>query len=301
MLLPFLHVFSPHCRRCPFQQEYDTCQAKGIYPCVEQVEQTIREVGPEYISAFICEPIVGSQQGAVVPPDGYFAQVRKICDKYDILLIIDEVMTGFGRTGRYFASEHFGVEPDIITFGKGVSSGYAPLGGMIVHERIIEALIKNSEGKFMHGYTYSGHPVSVAAGLEAVKYYKEKEVLANCLRQSQYLFKRLKELAGKHHVIGEIRGKGLLIGLELVQDKAEGREFPSSYPASEKLNAIAMDLGAVFYPGSGSIDGIRGHHLLIAPPLTITQAEIDEMVQILDQALSAFTAQLDDDLRAIQN
>lgn len=235
---------------------------------------------------------MGSQQGAVVPPDGYFAQVREICDKYDILLIIDEVMTGFGRTGRYFAIEYFGIEPDIITFGKGVSSGYAPLGGMIVHDRIVEALINNSKGKFMHGYTYSGHPVSVAAGLEAVKYYKQKGVLDNCLRQSKYLFKRLENLRSKHKTIGEIRGKGLLIGLELVQDHGEGKEFPPAFPAAERLNAIAMELGAVFYPGSGSIDGFRGHHLLIAPPLTITQHEIDEMVHILDQALSVFATEL---------
>jgi adenosylmethionine-8-amino-7-oxononanoate aminotransferase len=291
ILLPFVHVFSPHCSRCPYHKEYSECSTKKTLPCVEQVEQTILEVGPEFISSFICEPIVGSQQGAVVPPEDYFAQIREICNKYDILLIIDEVMTGFGRTGRHFAIEHFGIEPDIITFGKGVSSGYAPLGGMIVHDHLIDALLKNSNGKFIHGYTYSGHPVSVAAGLEAVKFYKQRRVLDNCVRQSEYLIKRLESLRSKHRIIGEIRGKGLLIGLELLQDNEEGKEFPSDFPAAERLNSIAMEHGAVFYPGSGSINGVKGQHLLIAPPLTITQDEIDEMINILDQSLQSFAAE----------
>jgi adenosylmethionine-8-amino-7-oxononanoate aminotransferase len=295
MLSRFEHVHSPYCLRCPYDKKYDDCKKKGL-TCVDTIEHLINEIGPEFISSFICEPIVGSQQGAVMPPEGYLTRVREICDHYEIIMIVDEVMTGFGRTGTDFAIEHFGIEPDIITFGKGISSGYAPLGGMIVKDKIIDSLIKYGNGRFMHGYTYSGHPVSVAAGLAAVKYYKENNILDNCRKQSSYLFKKLFELRKNHRTIGQIRGNGLLIGLEILLDNNEDTMFPPSYGAAERLNAIAMDQGAVFYPGSGSIDGIRGEHLLLGPPLTINQLEVNELIIILDKAITIFEEQVKTDL-----
>jgi adenosylmethionine-8-amino-7-oxononanoate aminotransferase len=290
-LLNYAHVYSPYCHRCPYGRQKEDCLAKENLTCVTDIERTIIEIGPENVSAFIAEPIVGSQQGAVPPPPGYFEKVRELCDRYQIVLIIDEVMTGFGRTGTNFATEQIGIEPDIITFGKGVSAGYAPLAGMIVHDRLIDGLIQNSDGKFIHGYTYSGHPVAVAAGIAALHVYERDRVLENVMEQGTYLVDRLLELKQKHSYISDIRGRGLLIGMELVKNREYDQLFDPSEKAAETLNGIAMDLGAVFYPGTGSIDGIKGEHLIISPPLTVTKEEIDEMVNILDRAFTIFQEQ----------
>ncbi|MEH7121117.1 aminotransferase class III-fold pyridoxal phosphate-dependent enzyme [Neobacillus vireti] len=287
-LLNYAHVYSPYCHRCPFDRQHDDCLSNQNWTCVTDLERTILELGPENVSAFIAEPIVGSQQGAVPPPAGYFEKVRELCDQYEIILIIDEVMTGFGRTGTHFATEQIGITPDIITFGKGVSAGYAPLAGMIVHDRLIDGLIQNSDGKFIHGYTYSGHPVAVAAGLAALDIYKREAVLDNVIKQGDYLFNRLFELKQKHTYIADVRGRGLLIGIELVRDRELDLLFDPSEKAAEKLNGIAMDLGAVFYPGAGSIDGTKGEHLIVSPPLNVTKKEIDEILRILDESLRIF-------------
>jgi len=290
MLPPTAHVHSPFCARCPFGLTYEACQRDGL-GCVKSLEQLILEVGPENISAFICEPIVGSQQGAVVPPKEYLPLVRDLCNRYDIVMIVDEVMTGFGRSGENFAIEHFGVTPDILTFGKGVSSGYAPLGGMVVHHKMVDSLIEHGEGRMIHGYTYSGHPVSVAAGLAAVRYYQENKVLDNCRRQGDYLMQQLQQLKGEFRTIGDIHGRGLLIGLELVSDRTNGQMFPPGSGAAERLNAIAMERGAVFYPGSGAVDGFRGEHLLIGPPLSIQREEVDYLVRVLRESFTYFETQ----------
>ncbi|MDQ0245366.1 adenosylmethionine-8-amino-7-oxononanoate aminotransferase [Bacillus fengqiuensis] len=291
-LLNYAHVYSPYCHRCPYNRQKDDCLAKQNWTCVTDIERLILELGPENVSAFIAEAIVGSQQGAVPPPPGYFEKVRELCDRYDIVLIIDEVMTGFGRTGTNFATEQIGIEADIITFGKGVSAGYAPLAGMIVHDRLIDGLIQNSDGKFVHGYTYSGHPVAVAAGLAALDVYERERVLENVKEQGGYLFDQLLELKKKHSYISDVRGRGLLIGIELVKDYDHDELFDSSEKAADTLNAIAMELGAVFYPGTGSIDGTKGEHLIISPPLTVTKTEIDEIVRILDESLILFAGRL---------
>lgn len=296
-LLHFEHVHSPYCLHCPYHKKEEDCLKENRLACADDLERLVLEIGPQFVSAFICEPIVGSQQGAVVPPQGYFQRIREICDRYDIVLIVDEVMTGFGRTGTHFAIESFGIEPDILTFGKGVSGGYAPLAGMIVSDVIVQSVIQHSGGRFVHGYTFSGHPVSVAAGLAAIRYYKQHNVLENCQIQGAYLFNRLIELKEKYKTVGQVRGKGLLLGLELLWDRDAQILYPPAYGAAERLNQHAMRLGAVFYPGSGSIDGTYGEHLLIGPPLTITRNEIDELVSILDQAVAAFEAQVQVDTK----
>ncbi|MEH7003691.1 aminotransferase family protein [Priestia megaterium] len=287
-LLHFAHVYSPYCHRCPYNRNQEDCVANQNWSCITDIERTILELGPENISAFIAETIVGSQQGAVVPPLDYFKKVRELCSRYDILLIVDEVMTGFGRTGTDFAVEQFGIEPDILTFGKGVSAGYAPLGGMVVHDRLIQGLLENSGGKFLHGYTYSGHPVSIAAGLAALDMYEEVNILQNVETQGAYLMECLVALQRKHPYISDIRGRGLLIGLELMKDANQHIFFEPGEAASEKLNEICMELGGVFYPGSGSIDGHKGEHIIISPPLNITKSEVDEIVRLLDHAFSIF-------------
>jgi adenosylmethionine-8-amino-7-oxononanoate aminotransferase len=253
-------------------------------PAVAALEQVIAQAGPENVAAFICEPIVGSQQGAVVPHPDYLPQVREVCDEHGIVLIVDEVMTGFGRTGKDFAVEHFGVVPDIITFGKGVTGGYAPLSGMIVHDRIVDAVRTRSGGVFRHGTTYSGHPVCVAAAHAALTYYRDHDVLDNVNVQGAYLWSRLEELQVAHPRIGGLRGRGLLLGLDLYE--GAGAEPLTA----EEFNASAMRNGAVFYPGKGGIDGVHGQHLLIAPPLTIQRNDVDRLVEVLALTLAQLPA-----------
>lgn len=291
-LLPMKHVYSPNCKRCPYQRNQTECESAHNWSCIKDIERLIIETGPNQISAFIAEPITGSQLGAVSPPDRYFAEVRRLCDKYNILMIIDEVMTGFGRTGMDFAIDHYNIIPDIITFGKGVSAGFAPLGGMIVHDHIIEGLIRHSQGKFMHGYTYSGHPVSLAAGLSVLSIYERERIVENVQKQGAYLENQLRTLQKSYPIIFDVRGKGLLMGIELAQPET-GEPFPPEYQTAERMNALAMDLGIVFYPGSGSINGQDGDHLLICPPLTVNRAEIDEIIEKLETVLHIFMKNID--------
>jgi adenosylmethionine-8-amino-7-oxononanoate aminotransferase len=253
--------------------------------CLEQLKRKVKELGDDSISALIIEPIVGSQQGGLVPTKEYLQGVRKICDEHDIIFIADEVMTGFYRTGKPFAVQHFDVVPDIITFGKGVSAGYAPLGGMIVHNRLTEELLQYSNGKFIHGYTYSGHPISVAAGLATLKKYQSLNIQQLCDKNSDILVNRLKEIRKNSTIMGSIRGKGLLLGIELLKNADQNELFDPSFQASQKLNNYAMELGAIFYPGSGAIDGERGEHLIIAPPLNSTEEELDMLLQVFQQSI----------------
>ncbi len=253
--------------------------------CLEQLKRKVKELGDDSISALIIEPIVGSQQGGLVPTKEYLQGVRKICDEHDIIFIADEVMTGFYRTGKPFAVQHFDVVPDIITFGKGVSAGYAPLGGMIVHNRLTEELLQYSNGKFIHGYTYSGHPISVAAGLATLKKYQSLNIEKLCNENSDILVNRLIEIRKNSTIMGSIRGKGLLLGIELLKNADQNELFDPSFQASQKLNNYAMELGAIFYPGSGAIDGERGEHLIIAPPLNSTEEELDMLLQVFQQSI----------------
>ena len=249
-----------------------------------ELERLILEIGPSQVSAFIAEPITGSQAGAVPPPKSYFREVRALCDRYDVLLIIDEVMTGFGRTGAHFAIEHYGVEADIITFGKGVSGGYSALGGMIVHDKIIDTLLQYGDGKFVHGYTYSGHPVTVAAGLAAMDIYEREHILRNVNELEGHLFEGLDNLRKKYPIVYDVRGKGLFFGIELASNQ-DGQPFAPDLRIAERLNEKAMELGAVFYPGNGTVNGYAGDHLIIAPPLIISEREVDELISLLDDAL----------------
>jgi adenosylmethionine-8-amino-7-oxononanoate aminotransferase len=279
MLAPYPHVSAPENESLESVCPHD-CGPHEQFDYIGEIEQVIARVGAENISAFICEAIVGSQQGAVVPSPKYLGQVRELCDRHDIVLIVDEVMTGFGRTGKNFAVEHFGVTPDIITFGKGVTGGYAPLSGMIVHDRIVDVIRERSDGVFRHGYTYSGHPVCLAAGNAALTYYQDHKVLDNVVKQGRYLRDRLEDLQSRQARMGPVRGRGLLLGFDLLD--VPGKR----YITSESFNEMAMQNGAIFYPGKGRIDGVRGQHLLIAPPLTIQRVDIDLMVDVLERTLT---------------
>jgi adenosylmethionine-8-amino-7-oxononanoate aminotransferase len=247
--------------------------------CAYDLERVIKLEGSEYISAFIAEPISGSSLAAVVPHPKYFSIIRSICDEYNILLISEEVMTGFGRTGMNFGIDHWGVIPDIITTAKGISSGYAPLGAAICHEKIYNAIL-NGTGKFIPGITFAGSPLTCAAGLANLKYIEKYDLVNRARQMGEYLETKLSDL-NDSPIVGEIRGKGLFIGIEFVEDKKSKRPFPSHLNLARKIADTAFANGLIVLPGTGGVDGILGDHILLAPPFIIEKSEIDSMVEIL--------------------
>jgi len=286
LLAEFPHIPPCYHYRCPFCQAEPDCNLR----CAWALEAEVLRVGPEYVAAFIAEPVVGAAAGATTPPPGYFEVIRQICDRYDILFIADEVMTGFGRTGRMFGIEHWGAVPDIIAAGKGISAGYAPLGAVIAREEIYRTV--QGAGGFVHGFTYSGHPPSAAAGVAVLTVLQEEGLVAAAAQRGEYLKAGLLRLQERHPLVGDVRGKGLMLGLEFVRDRATKEPFPRDLKVSERVVAAAFRRGLCVYPGSGTADGVRGDHLLVGPPLTITPAELDLLVAILDEALADVEAQV---------
>jgi len=279
-LLNFPHILPPYCYRCPFGKEYPSCD---IY-CAYDLERTIKREGKESIAAFIAEPIIGNTVGAAVPPPEYFPIIREICNRYGILLVVDEVITGFGRTGRNFGIDHWGVVPDLIITGKGISSGYAPLGAVIMHEGVYEVFTESKRSTFFLGYTYSGNPLSCAVGLAVLRYIEKNDLVERSAQMGEYLFKRfskMKELP----MVGDIRGKGLLLGVELVIDKGERTPFERSRKIAETITSEAFVRGLILLSGSGTVDGVSGDHLVIAPPFIIEEEQIEEMAAILEKVI----------------
>jgi len=281
-LLPYPKIYAPNCYHCPEKSEYPGCNIS----CAYRLKETIQMVGPEYISAFIAEPIVGAAGGAITPPPEYYRIIREICDEFNILFIADEVMTGFGRTGLSFAMEHWDVTPDMIVFAKGASAGYYPIGGVIISEKIYEVLRDGKKGIFAPGHTFSGTPMAGAVGVKVIEYMNQNDLIGNVKRLSRYFMEQLKTLY-KHSIVGEVRGKGFMLGIEFIKNK-ETRE-PFSYEESGKVaNLIAkkaFENGLIIYPGGGTVDGHLGDHILVAPPFNINKDEINEMVSILDQTI----------------
>jgi adenosylmethionine-8-amino-7-oxononanoate aminotransferase len=280
MLLDEPHIPPCYCYRCPFGLAYPACGVR----CAHALEDEVLRQGPEHVSAFIAEPLVGAAGGALTPPPEYFPIIRAICDRYDVLFIADEVMTGIGRTGANFAVNHWQVIPDIITTGKGVGGGYAPLGAMIVREGVYQAIATGS-GAFVHGFTYGGHPPSVAVGAAVLKYVVEHSLVHQAAARGRYLEQRLQPLYASR-IVGEIRGKGLMWGIEFVQDKATKQPFAREQRVAERVGEAAFRRGLIIYPGSGNADGVRGDQLLIGPPLVITEGEIDQLVEMLAGAIA---------------
>ena len=286
MLSPSVHIEPCNAYRQPYGDE---CLDWDVR-LAQQLEATILREGADRVAAFIAEPVVGATSGAVPGTAAYFQTIREICDRYDVLFIADEVMTGFGRTGTQFAIEHFGVTPDLLVMGKGMSAGYAPLAGVLVHRRIFEAFEEGS-GKFVHGHTYNAHPVCCAVGY-AVQLYMDRHGL---VRRANGLGPKLggRLHALKHHgIVGDVRGLGLMWGVEFVKNRATREPFPREMRVADEIAAEALKLGVVLYQGSGGADGVRGDHVLIGPPLTITEAELDELVGTLDKAVGAVASRL---------
>lgn len=252
--------------------------------CANELETAILRVGPEQVAAFIAEPIIGASGGAVVPPDGYFQRIREICDQYEVLFIADEVMTGVGRTGKAFGIDHWGVVPDLMTLGKGMSAGYTPMAATIVSDEIIETISKGS-GLIMAGHTYSANPQSAAVSLAVLKYVEKHQLIEKSAQQGAYLLSRMKQLAEEIPLIGDTRGLGLLCGMEFVKNKDTKEPFPLSAGVASKVIAKAFEKGLLVYPAIGGLDGVAGDSIILSPPLTITTEEIDELIHILRDAI----------------
>ena len=286
LLLDFPHIVECNCYRCPYGLEYPRC---GVQ-CAHALEGALRHVGASNVSAFIAEPIVGAAAGATTPPPEYFPLIREICDRYGILFIADEVITGLGRTGKNFGIEHWGVVPDIITTAKGLAGGYASLGAVIAHDRVRDAFVK-AGAPFVHGYTMVSNPLATAVGVAVLDVLEAEELVARVAALEEGFFRRGRALL-KHRTVGDVRGKGLLMGIELVQDKASKQPFPAARRVNAQLAAICLKHGLVIYPGGGTADGVDGDHFLLCPPFTITEAELDELFTLLDESIGEMEAVL---------
>jgi len=229
------------------------------------------------VAAFIAEPVVGATLGAVPPVPEYFPRIREICDRNEILFIADEVMTGFGRTGANFAVDHWGVVPDLIATAKGISGGYIPLGAVIVRDELLGAFERN-RSNFVGGHTYTGHPVAAAVGLAVLRYIQEHDLVRNAREVGGHLLAGLQGLMTRHPIVGDVRGLGMMVGLEFVADRTTRAPFP---PEREVARAIALEClerGLVSYPGTGSVDGVMGDHMKFTPPLVLTRAQAEAMI-----------------------
>jgi len=280
LLSDFPHVPAAYCYRCPWKAHPSNC---GVL-CAEELEALLKREGPESFAAFIAEPISGSSAGAAVPPPEYFPRVREICDRYDLLFIADEILTGLGRTGRYFAMEHFGVAPDILLLGKGLSGGYAPVGAVAVNRRLIEQ-IREKFGNFAHGYTFSHHPVVAAACRETLAILKGENLVERVERLGAYFLKKLTRLE-RFSFVGDIRGRGLLAGIELVRDRETKEPFPRARKLVEEVTASAFQKGLLVYPSTGCADGVDGDLITLAPPFVIDEEGIDRIVERLDETFA---------------
>ncbi|TCO70752.1 aspartate aminotransferase family protein [Marinisporobacter balticus] len=250
----------------------------------EALEIEILRQGADNIAAFITEPVVGSAAPGVHPDKVYFKMVREICDKYDVLLIIDEVMAGFGRTGKKFAIEHFDIIPDIVTCAKGMSCGYTPIGATICTDKVFDTIMVNGSGHFVHGHTYAGNPLSAGIANKVIEIMEREGYVENAAKQGAYLIEKMQDLY-KYPIVGEIRGKGLMIGLEFVKDQDTKEPFDVKENIKGVLTNKCLEEGLVIYPGGGSVDGVRGDHCLIAPPVNITKEEVDLLFDKLEAGI----------------
>lgn len=289
LLEDFPTVSAPYCYRCPYEKQYPSCNLQ----CAKELETAIHRIGSENVAGFIAEPIIGASGGAVTPPDGYYSEIKSICDKHDILFIADEVMTGIARTGKMFAIEHWGVEPDMITLGKGMSAGYTPIAATLVSDRIMQVIEKGSKS-IMAGHTYSANPQSAMVSLAVLDFIQDHGLVKKSEDAGKYLSQKLHKSNVQHQIIGDIRGLGLLMGVEIVRDPTTKEPFPIALGVTTKIIDRAFENGLLLYPASGGIDGVAGDAFIISPPLTITVEEIDRLMELFDKTIS----EVERDLRA---
>jgi adenosylmethionine-8-amino-7-oxononanoate aminotransferase len=252
----------------------------------EELNAKIEELGGANVIAFVAETVVGATMGVVPAVPGYFKRVREICDRHGILLILDEVMCGMGRTGTLHACEQEGVSPDILAIAKGLGGGYAPIGAMLLHDRIFKTIADGS-GAFQHSHTYTGHPLACAAALAVQRVIRRDDLLANVREQGALLARRLQERFGNHPFVGNVRGRGLFQGLEIVADRGTKEPFDPQRKLHARIKREAMARGLMVYPMGGTVDGARGDHVLLAPPFIIDSGAIDTIVERLGEAIDA--------------
>ena len=282
LLIDVSHI--PPCYAYVFQEEQETAEAYGLR-AAQELEDEILRLGPETVMAFMAEPVVGATLGAVPAVAGYFARIREICDKYGVLLILDEVMCGMGRTGYLFACEADGIAPDILCIAKGLGAGYQPIGAMLCSGEVYDTIAQGS-GFFQHGHTYLAHPVATAAGLAVVQQILQRDLLAAVQQRGAQLQEALIAEFGQHPHVGDIRGRGLFLGLELVADRARKTPFDPELKIAARLKKACFDAGLACYPMAGTRDGKHGDHILLAPPYIMQETQIDEIITPLSQALT---------------
>jgi adenosylmethionine-8-amino-7-oxononanoate aminotransferase len=265
----------------------ETSQAYGER-LAEELDDKIEELGGENVMAFVAETVVGATLGAVPAVSGYFQRIREVCDRHGVLLILDEVMCGMGRTGTLHACEQEGITPDLIAIAKGLGGGYAPIGALLMQERIFDAVADGSDA-FQHSHTYMGHPLACAAALAVQRVIHRDGLLANVRTQGGQLARRLKERFGNHPFVGDVRGRGLFQAVELVADRGSKAPFEPEHKLHARVKAEAMARGLMVYPMGGTVDGVRGDHVLLAPPFIVDAPIVDTIVERLGDAIDAAT------------
>jgi adenosylmethionine-8-amino-7-oxononanoate aminotransferase len=281
LLIETHHIDPCFAYRWQHPGESDTAYAARA---AKALEDKINELGADQVIAFVAETVVGATLGAAPPVADYFKRIRAICDRYGVLLILDEVMCGMGRTGSLHACEQDGIAPDLMAIAKGLGGGYQPVGAVLLNKRIFEAFSLGS-GFFQHGHTYMGHPMAAAAGLAVQDVIRRDGLLANVAAMGNYLQRRLEQRFANHHHVGDIRGRGLFRGVELVADCGSKQPFAAQLKLNARIKREAMARGLMVYPMGGTIDGVSGDHVLIAPPFIVNRDQVDAIVERLGDAI----------------
>ncbi len=290
---PFLPLLieAHHVSPCYAYRDQQAGETDEVYAqrLADELERKIVELGAENVAAFVAETVVGATAGAVPPVRTYLQKIRAVCDKYGVLLILDEIMSGMGRTGYRYACDEDGVAPDLLTIAKGLGAGYQPIGATLVSDRIYRTIVDGS-GFFQHGHTYLGHATACAAALEVQRVIAEDKLLDNVKARGEQLRASLREHYGAHPHVGDVRGRGLFVGVELVRDRDTKATFDPALKLHAAVKREAMQRGLMVYPMGGTIDGVHGDHILIAPPFVCTAQQIDTIVERLSGAIGAALA-----------
>ncbi|KWA18562.1 aspartate aminotransferase family protein [Burkholderia territorii] len=286
LLIEAHHVSPCYAYRDQQAGETDEAYAQRL---ADELERKIVELGAENVAAFVAETVVGATAGAVPPVRTYLKKIRAVCDKYGVLLILDEIMSGMGRTGYLFACDEDGVAPDLLTIAKGLGAGYQPIGATLVSDRIYRTIVDGS-GFFQHGHTYLGHATACAAALEVQRVIAEEKLLDNVKARGEQLRATLRDRYGAYPHVGDVRGRGLFVGVELVRDRDSKATFDPALKLHAAVKREAMQRGLMVYPMGGTIDGVHGDHILVAPPFVCTAQQIDTIVERLSGAIDAALA-----------
>jgi adenosylmethionine-8-amino-7-oxononanoate aminotransferase len=285
---PFLPILieAHHVSACYAYREQRPGESDDAFTqrLADELESKLIELGPDTVAAFVAETVVGATAGAVPPVGDYLRKIRAVCDKYGVLLILDEIMSGMGRTGHLYACDEDGVAPDLLTIAKGLGAGYQPIGATLVNDKIYDAIV-NGSGFFQHGHTYIGHATACAAALEVQRVIEEDRLLDNVKARGEQLRASLREHYLRHEHIGDVRGRGLFVGIELVKDRATKAPFAPELAVNVAIKREAMKRGLMVYPMGGTVDGVSGDHVLLAPPFICTADDIDRIVSRLTDAI----------------